>query len=44
MRPQDGEDNNYELSYDTGGHLDAEGSGGSLVLLDPGQEGSLEAC
>ncbi|MGW1122555.1 serine/threonine-protein kinase [Streptomyces tanashiensis] len=44
VRPQDGEDNNYELSYDTGGYLDAESSGGNLVLLDPGQEGSLEAC
>ncbi|AJF68829.1 serine/threonine-protein kinase [Streptomyces vietnamensis] len=44
VRPQDGEDNNYDLSYDTGGYLDAESSGGNLVLLDPGQEGSLEAC
>ncbi|MEU4280868.1 serine/threonine-protein kinase [Streptomyces tanashiensis] len=44
VRPQDGEDNNYELSYDTGGYLDAESSGGNLVLLDAGQEGSLEAC
>ncbi|MFH8623573.1 serine/threonine-protein kinase [Streptomyces vietnamensis] len=44
VRPQDGEDGNYELSYDTGGYLDAESSGGNLVLLDPGQEGSLEAC
>ncbi|MFJ7959917.1 serine/threonine-protein kinase [Streptomyces sp. NPDC096319] len=44
VRPQDGEDGNYELSYDTGGYLDAESSGGNLVLLDPGQEGTLEAC
>ncbi|MER5207510.1 serine/threonine-protein kinase [Streptomyces sp. NPDC002825] len=44
VRPQDGEDNGYELSYDTGGYLDAESSGGNLVLLDPGQQGSLEAC
>ncbi|MGW8763421.1 serine/threonine-protein kinase [Streptomyces sp. NPDC055815] len=44
VRPQDGEDNGYELSYDTGGYLDAESSGGNLVLLDPGQTGSLEAC
>ncbi|WP_225802184.1 serine/threonine-protein kinase [Streptomyces sp. NK15101] len=44
VRPQEGEDNNYDLSYDTGGYLDAESSGGNLVLLDPGQEGSLEAC
>ncbi|MFF8376043.1 serine/threonine-protein kinase [Streptomyces sp. NPDC015661] len=44
VRPQDGEDNGYELSYDTGGYLDAESSGGNLVLLDPGQVGSLEAC
>ncbi|MFF7438413.1 protein kinase [Streptomyces sp. NPDC008122] len=44
VRPQVGEDNNYDLSYDTGGYLDAESSGGNLVLLDPGQEGSLEAC
>ncbi|MFG2867018.1 protein kinase [Streptomyces sp. NPDC048338] len=44
VRPQDGEDGNYELSYDTGGYLDAESTGGNLVLLDPGQEGSLDAC
>ncbi|MEV5971327.1 serine/threonine-protein kinase [Streptomyces sp. NPDC051921] len=44
VRPQDGEDGNYELSYDTGGYLDAESTGGNLVLLDPGQEGSLETC
>lgn len=44
VRPQDGEDGGYELSYDTGGYLDAESSGGSLVLLDAGQEGSLAAC
>ncbi|MCX5140512.1 serine/threonine-protein kinase [Streptomyces sp. NBC_00338] len=44
VRPQDGEDSGYELSYDTGGYLDAEAEGGRLVLLDPGQEGSLETC
>ncbi|MFE1234557.1 serine/threonine-protein kinase [Streptomyces sp. NPDC058745] len=44
VRPQDGEDGNYELSYDTGGYLDAESTGGNLVLLDPGQEGSLDTC
>ncbi|MEU2118565.1 serine/threonine-protein kinase [Streptomyces sp. NPDC016459] len=44
VRPQDGEDGGYELSYDTGGYLDAEVTGGSLVLLDPGQEGSLAVC
>ncbi|MET8508572.1 serine/threonine-protein kinase [Streptomyces sp. NPDC004787] len=44
VRPQDGEDGDYELSYDTGGYLDAESTGGNLVLLDPGQEGSLEVC
>ncbi|MFF8715324.1 serine/threonine-protein kinase [Streptomyces sp. NPDC015184] len=44
VRPQKGEDGGYELSYDTGGYLDAETTGGSLVLLDPGQEGSLETC
>ncbi|MFB7369757.1 serine/threonine-protein kinase [Streptomyces sp. NPDC056222] len=44
VRPQDGEDGGYELSYDTGGYLDAESSGGSLVLLDPGQDGSLAVC
>ncbi|MFD8644460.1 serine/threonine-protein kinase [Streptomyces zaomyceticus] len=44
VRPQDGEDGGYELSYDTGGYLDAESSGGSLVLLDPGQQGSLAVC
>ncbi|MFF1510269.1 serine/threonine-protein kinase [Streptomyces sp. NPDC058326] len=44
VRPQSGEDGGYELSYDTGGYLDAESSGGSLVLLDPGQQGSLAVC
>ncbi|MFB9558202.1 serine/threonine-protein kinase [Streptomyces roseoviridis] len=44
VRPQDGEDGGYELSYDTGGYLDAETTGGNLVLLDPGQEGSLATC
>ncbi|WP_328764738.1 serine/threonine-protein kinase [Streptomyces sp. NBC_00272] len=44
VRPQKGEDGGYELSYDTGGYLDAESQGGNLVLLDPGQEGSLAAC
>ncbi len=44
LRPQQGEDGGYELSYDTGGYLDAETSTGNLVLLDPGQEGSLAAC
>ncbi|THA78553.1 serine/threonine protein kinase [Streptomyces sp. A0642] len=44
VRPQDGEDSGYELSYDTGGYLDAEEEGGRLALLDPGQQGSLETC
>ncbi|MFJ8659943.1 serine/threonine-protein kinase [Streptomyces sp. NPDC093795] len=44
VRPQKGEDGGYELSYDTGGYLDSETSGGSLALLDPGQKGSLAAC
>ncbi|WP_326736393.1 protein kinase domain-containing protein [Streptomyces sp. NBC_01022] len=44
VRPQDGEDGGYELSYDTGGYLDAEEEGGRLALLDPGQEGSLATC
>ncbi|MEU9143397.1 serine/threonine-protein kinase [Streptomyces sp. NPDC048349] len=44
VRPQDGEDGGYELSYDTGGYLDAETSEGNMVLLDPGQEGSLAVC
>lgn len=44
IRPQQGEDGGYELSYDTGGYLDSETTGGSLVLLDAGQEGSLAAC
>ncbi|MFD3998931.1 serine/threonine-protein kinase [Streptomyces sp. NPDC058583] len=44
VRPQDGEDGGYELSYDTGGYLDAESTGGNLVLLDPGQVGSLDVC
>ncbi|MFF2331727.1 MULTISPECIES: protein kinase [unclassified Streptomyces] len=44
VRPQEGEDGGYELSYDTGGYLDAEADNGNLVLLDPGQEGSLAAC
>ncbi|AXE78124.1 serine/threonine-protein kinase [Streptomyces atratus] len=44
VRPQEGEDGGYELSYDTGGYLDAESEDGNLMLLDPGQEGSLAAC
>ncbi|WP_309051125.1 serine/threonine-protein kinase [Streptomyces sp.] len=44
VRPEDGEDGGYELSYDTGDYLDAEGNGGHLVLLDPGQKGSLATC
>ncbi len=44
VRPQEGEDGGYELSYDTGGYLDAESNEGNLVLLDPGQQGSLETC
>ncbi|MCJ1676519.1 serine/threonine protein kinase [Streptomyces sp. APSN-46.1] len=44
VRPQPGEDGGYELSYDTGGYLDAETTGGNMVLLDPGQEGSLATC
>ncbi|MGX1880609.1 serine/threonine-protein kinase [Streptomyces sp. NPDC055287] len=44
VRPQSGEDGSYDLSYDTGGYLDAESEGGTLVLLDPGQQGSLAAC
>ncbi|OEJ30664.1 serine/threonine-protein kinase [Streptomyces subrutilus] len=44
IRPQVGEDGGYELSYDTGGYLDAETSDGNLVLLDPGQEGTLAVC
>ncbi|MFF3304252.1 serine/threonine-protein kinase [Streptomyces sp. NPDC001741] len=44
VRPQEGEDAGYELSYDTGGYLDAEATDGKLVLLDPAQSGSLETC
>ncbi|WP_327411987.1 serine/threonine-protein kinase [Streptomyces sp. NBC_01233] len=44
VRPQQGEDGGYELSYDTGAYLDAETSDGNMVLLDPGQEGSLATC
>ncbi|MFD5892043.1 serine/threonine protein kinase, partial [Streptomyces sp. NPDC060334] len=44
MRPQEGSDNGTDLSYRMGGTLYAEGEGGKLVLLDPGQEGSLAAC
>ncbi|MFE4215900.1 serine/threonine-protein kinase [Streptomyces sp. NPDC056844] len=44
VRPQEGEDAGYELSYDTGGYLDAEATDGKLVLLDPSQRGSLETC
>ncbi|MFK0253694.1 serine/threonine-protein kinase [Streptomyces sp. NPDC090445] len=44
LHPQKGEDGNYELSYDTGGYLDAESRGSTFALLDPGQEGSLAAC
>lgn len=42
--PQKGEDGEYELSCDTGGYLDSETTGGTLVLLDPGQVVSLDVC
>ncbi|WMX48612.1 hypothetical protein RGF97_32735 [Streptomyces roseicoloratus] len=44
VRPQDGEDDGYDLSYDSGSYLEAESTGGTMVLLDPGQEGTLEVC
>ncbi|MFB6875421.1 hypothetical protein [Streptomyces sp. NPDC056323] len=44
VRPQKGEDGGYELSYDTGRYRDSETTGGTLVLLDPGQVGSLDVC
>ncbi|MBT2401194.1 serine/threonine-protein kinase [Streptomyces sp. ISL-100] len=44
LRPQQGEDGGYELSYDTGGYLDEETWEGSLAVLDAGKEGSLAAC
>ncbi|MGW0120616.1 serine/threonine-protein kinase [Streptomyces sp. NPDC003327] len=44
VRPQNGEDGGYELAYDTGGFLDAESADSTLVLLDPGQRGSLATC
>lgn len=44
LRPQEGEDEGYELSYDSGGYLDAESDEGKLILLNPGQEGSLDIC
>ncbi|WP_327710969.1 protein kinase [Streptomyces sp. NBC_00464] len=44
LKPRDGEDAESELIYySTGGHLDA-GTDGTLVRLDPGQEGSLAVC
>ncbi|MEV5602966.1 protein kinase [Streptomyces sp. NPDC052299] len=44
VRPQEGEDDGYELTYDSGGYLEAESEGGKLILLDPGQVGSLDVC
>ncbi|MGN5636603.1 serine/threonine protein kinase, partial [Streptomyces sp. AC154] len=44
LRPQEGEDAGYELSYDSGGYLDAENDEGKLILLNPGQQGSLDVC
>ncbi|MGQ4487893.1 protein kinase [Streptomyces sp. SAS_281] len=44
VRPQEGEDEGYELTYDSGGYLEAESEGGKLILLDPGQAGSLDVC
>ncbi|WUS97190.1 protein kinase [Streptomyces sp. NBC_00708] len=44
VRPQDGEDDGYELTYDSGGYIEAESEGGKLTLLDPGQAGSLDVC
>ncbi|MFC8535456.1 protein kinase [Streptomyces sp. NPDC057249] len=43
VRPQDGTDGGYDLTYESG-YLDAESEGGRLTLLDPGQEGSLDVC
>ncbi|NEC64039.1 serine/threonine protein kinase, partial [Streptomyces sp. SID9727] len=43
VRPQDGTDGGYDLTYESG-YLDAESEGGRLTLLDPGQAGSLDVC
>lgn len=45
LKPQDGDGGGDQLVYySTGGHLDAAGTDGTLVRLDPGQEGSLAVC
>lgn len=44
VRPQEGENEGYELSYDGDGYVDSETEGGKLILLDPGQHGSLDIC
>ncbi|TRV81495.1 serine/threonine protein kinase [Streptomyces sp. 130] len=43
VRPQDGTDGGYDLTYESG-YLEAESDGGRLTLLDPGQAGSLDVC
>lgn len=44
VRPQEGENDGYELSYDDDGYIDSETEGGKLILLDTGQHGSLDIC
>lgn len=45
LKPQDDEDGGAPLVYySNGGYLDVPGSEGTMVLLDPGQEGSLDVC
>ncbi len=44
VKPQEGEDDNYDFVYSVNGWVEAKRDGGKLVLLDPGEEGSLATC
>ncbi|MEU2248900.1 protein kinase [Streptomyces sp. NPDC019224] len=43
VRPQNGVDGGYDLTYESG-YFEAESEDGRLTLLDPGQQGSLDVC
>ncbi|MEU1348092.1 serine/threonine-protein kinase [Streptomyces sp. NPDC005795] len=45
LKPQNDDSSGSPLVYySNGGHLDAAGPEGTLVLLNPGQQGSLDVC
>ncbi|WP_255954863.1 serine/threonine-protein kinase [Streptomyces odontomachi] len=44
VRPQNGADDTDDLSYHKVGYVSVGYEGGSMVLLDPAEEGSLDTC